>query len=219
MSFQVVPELALAIDPKTWTGAAGFLYDFTSFVSSPAGLIAFFVFVGILVVVMGSLSRWTGPTRLYVEKIPPWSIYRLFVGSIWLFTVATLLRARIPLDTIFKDMLASGIMRPWLAERVTFINYRYRAGGDFGSILLHLNMNFPDKDLVEDLAIFSALPNFHTNLYEIAKEYLDDGIERISKQAKILNVVALCSIAGLVCMFFLAFGSIQQQFGSMSGGM
>lgn len=219
MAFGVMPELVQISNPEKWTGAAGLLYKFTSFVASPLGFVCLLLVPALTILVLVTLPTWTGKIRLYVENIPPWSIYRLLVGSSWLYTLATMLRAGIPLDTILKDMLDSGVISPWLAERVRTIRLRLRSGGSFGSVLLHLNMNFPDKELVEDLAVFATLPNFETNLYEFAKEQLDEGVTRIDKAAKILNNAAICAVGLLFIGFVVAYFSINQLITSDLGGL
>jgi type II secretory pathway component PulF len=187
-------------------------------VASPAGLAVFLLLVFSLALSVGTLSFWTGKLRLKVENIPPWSIYRLVVGSVWLFTMATLLRAGIDLDFILKDMIANGAMRPWLTERVKAIQTRYRSEGNFGSVLLNLGMNFPDTEMAEELAVFATLPNFESSLYDLAKEWLDDGVARIKRQAGLINNALICAIIFMVCSLGLSMGSIQQQLTNSTGG-
>lgn len=218
LAFYVMPELSMLSNPASWGGAAGLLYAFCSFVASPAGLLCFLLFVFVLIASVCTLPFWTGPARLLVDNIPPWSIYRLVVGSVWLFTMATLMRAGFQLENILRDMIESGIMRPWLAERVRAIKDRYRSEGNFGTLLLHLDMKFPDTELVEELAVFATLPNFHVNMYAIAKEWLDEGVVRIGKQAQIINAALICLIIALVCCLGLAIGSMQEQINNGMGG-
>jgi hypothetical protein len=153
-----------------------------------------------------------------VEKLPPWSIYRLVTGSVWLFTVATLLRGGIQLEAVFGDMLKGGTMRPWLAERVRAIKERYRSEANLGQILLHLGMHFPDDELVEDLAVYASLPNFHGTLYSIAKEWLDDGVKRIGRMARLANGVMMLAIVFMACWMAFAFRSLQEQLITGMGG-
>ena len=73
--------------------------------------------------------------------------------------------------------------------------------------------NFPDAELVEDLLIYSTLPGFDTRLYTIAKQWLEQGIERIKTQCKVLNFALLIAIIALLCGIALAVSSLQQQLG------
>ncbi len=218
LAFYVMPEISLLSDPETWSGAAALLYMLTNFVVSPLGL-ALFVFMALLAAVaIASLPCWTGKPRLRLENLPPWSVYRLVVGSVWLFTVATLLRGGIQLEIVFSDMLKHHGLSPWLTERVQAIKNSYSSKGNLGQILLHLGMHFPDDELVEDLAVYATLPNFHTTLYDIAKEWLDDGVKRINKMSQVLNVAMMLLIIFMAGWMVFAIRSLQQQLISGMGG-
>lgn len=219
VSLHVVPELSLLSNPELWDGAAGALYTVSSFVSSLAGIIVFVALFALLVVILGTLPFWTGRLRIMFDNAPPWSIYRLMNGSVWLFTVATLLRANNSLDFILKDMLDSGVLRPWLRERVQRIRNNYQKDANFGKLLVSLNMNFPDKELVEDLAVYASMPDFHRNMYDIAREWLDEGVERIATQSQLVNSGFLIGILAVLCGLGVAIGSMQEQLNNTMGVM
>ncbi|MDR2504233.1 MAG: type II secretion system F family protein [Deltaproteobacteria bacterium] len=212
VSMYVIPELAQISNPDTWSGAAAALYAAGSFVSSFAGAAVLLMLVALSALALLSLPYWTGPVRAAFDRLPPWSIYRLILGSIWMFSVATLLRANIQLDQILGDMLDSDVLRPWLRERVALIKERYQYEANLGTVLLQLDLNFPDQELVEELAVYASFPDFHKNLFSIAKDWLGEGVERINSQAKALNTIFIIGIMLVLCAIGLAIGSMQQQF-------
>ena len=216
-SWFVMPQLALIADPETWDGPAVILFSVCDFVASGKGLVFLVVMALGLVAVLLSLPRWIGPLRVRADLIPPWSIYRLVVGSIWLFTMATLLKAHVQLDAILGDMLDSKVLRPWLRERVENINILYQKEANFGALLLELNMNFPDREMLEDLSVYASMPDFHDLLYEIATEWLDEGVERITAQAQLINTTLLIFVITLLCGLGIAIGSMQQQLTTTMG--
>lgn len=218
LSLYVVPQLALISNPATWTGAAGILYRISSFVGSYAGAVTLAVVVSIILASLFSLSRWTGKYRLWVEKLPPWSFYRLIVGSVWLFTVATLMRSNLQLSNILQDMLQSESLSPWLRERVDAIRVEYSKGNNLGQVLADVKMHFPDDELVEDLVVYSPLPGFDERLHAVATEFLEEGITTIENQSRILNVVCIMAIVLQVGGLALSVSSFQQQIGSSMGG-
>ncbi len=218
LAYYVMPEVSTLSDPRGWDGAAGLLHTFTSFVASPFGL-TFFILMALLgILSVLTLPFWTGRVRRRLENLPPWSVYRLVTGSVWLFTVATLLRGGIQLETVFADMLTNGAMRPWLEEKVAAIKEQYRSEGNLGHILMRLNMHFPDDELIEDLAVYATLPNFHATLYDIAKSWLDDGVKRINKMSQILNGGLMLAIVLMASWMAIAFRSLQQQLITGIGG-
>lgn len=114
LSLYVVPEISTFSDPATWQGGARLLYLVASVVASPVGICVIAMLMGGLVLSIVSLRIWTGKLRLWVENVAPWSFYRLVMGSIWLFTVATLMRAGIQLNHILADMLDGNNLNAWM---------------------------------------------------------------------------------------------------------
>lgn len=219
LSLEVIPQLALLSNPEAWDGAAAALYHISNGIASPGGAAALalsiLAFAGSLV----SLPFWTGRLRLYVENVPPWSMYRLVTGTIWLFTVATLLRSGVQLNFILDDMLSNQNLRPWLKERVLAIRAEYALGKKLGQVLADTKMHFPDDEMIDDLLVYAELQEFHTQLHLLAGEWLQDGIARIDLQAKFINSICIGSIFVLLTGVAVATGSMQQQLGSTMGVM
>lgn len=211
LSLYVVPELSALSNPESWQGGAKILYSVASAVASPFGGGVLFLLVVGFIAAMFSLSLWTGKARLWVESMAPWSFYRLVMGSIWLFTVATLMRAGIQLDHILTDMLDGGNLSAWMRERVLILQFEYSKGVNFGKALSNTGLNFPDKELVDDLAVYATLPNFDNRLHELAKEWLQEGTAKIAGQARTLNALAICGMIALLAGLALAVSSLQQQ--------
>jgi hypothetical protein len=134
------------------------------------------------------------------------------VGAIWLYTVATLLRANVQLSQILSDMLSNKYLQPWLRERIYLINVLYQSNANFGALLLKLNLNFPDKELLEELSVYATLPDFYEHLHEISKDWLDEGVEHINEQSNIINTVLGLCVSCIICFIVLSIGSLTLQF-------
>lgn len=217
VSISVMPQLATLSDPKAWTGMASILYLTSSFIASPLGFVFGLSIVALIIISFYSLSTWTGKYRLMFENFPPWSFYRLTVGSVWLFTVATLMRAGTPLSQILSGQLSSPTTTKYLRERVAEIARYNHSGKDLGQSLQNCGMKFPDQEIVEDLAIYATLPDFHDNLYELAKEYMFEGVKKIRQKAEIIKVISILIIISLVMGIAISVMSIQQQLLPMGG--
>jgi type II secretory pathway component PulF len=211
VSVFVMPDLAVASDPSKWSGMAGVLYVVTSFINSWGGAVVFTIMALLPFAAIASFSVWTGPYRLYVEKIPPWSIYRLMVGCVWLLTMGTLLRSKMQLSRALENMVTSENTTPYLRERVRAIAEQSRMGRNLGDAMFESGFGFPDREIVDDMRVYANLPGFEDKLYELAFQFLDDGIERIQRSAKTLNSVCLLAIISLVLCLALAVVGIQQQ--------
>ncbi|MDR2055450.1 MAG: type II secretion system F family protein [Desulfovibrio sp.] len=211
VSVFVMPDLAVTSDPSQWSGMAGVLYVVTSFINSWGGVIAFTIAAFLPVAAVVSFPVWTGRYRLYVEKIPPWSIYRLMVGCVWLLTLGTLMRANVQMSRALENMISAENTPPYLRERVRAIAEQIRMGRNLGDAMFESGMGFPDRDIVDDMRVYSMLPGFDDKLYELALDFLNDGIERIQKSAKALNTVCMLLIISLVLCLALAVVGVNQQ--------
>ncbi|MDQ7830649.1 MAG: type II secretion system F family protein [Desulfovibrionaceae bacterium] len=211
VSVLVMPKLAMLSDPTAWHGPAALMYMATSFVTSPFGVATFVLLLAGLAAILITLPRWTGRWRLSVEQIPPWSIYRLTVGCVWLYTLSTLMRSGMQLTHIFDSMMNSDHITAYLRERVALVAQETGTGKNLGEALFSCGMEFPDSELVEDLRVYASLPGFHVTLHNLAEEWLVEGVEHVKRQARILNVVAIIMLSGIVSLIAASIGSLQSQ--------
>ncbi|WP_319779094.1 type II secretion system F family protein [Maridesulfovibrio sp.] len=213
LSRYAMPQFAQLSNPEHWAGGARALYLVSSFIDSTAGTI---LFAGIIVAFLLSLATikiWTGKIRVRFDSIPPWSFYRLIIGSLWLFTLSTLMKSGIQLSQAIKEMLSTPGTSPWLKERLQSVKAQLNLGKGLGQALDDSGYQFPTTEIIEDLRIYSRLPNFDSQLHLIAEEMLTEGTERIKAQAKFINIFCIISIVAVVSNIVLAISSIQQQLG------
>jgi type II secretory pathway component PulF len=210
VSNRVVPQLALISDPTTWQSGAYTLYVVADFVNSIPGVICLTLPVLLLVLAVSTLPNWTGRMRTKLDRIPPWSFYRLVNGSVWLFTLSTLLQANVQITHALDAMRAMPGTSPWLKERIDGVKSGLLLGKGFGVALDRAGFDFPDRELIDDLLVYSTLPGFEKRLHIIAEEWLQSGLERATTQAKIINTICICSIIATMCGLALAVTSLQQ---------
>ena len=218
VSRYVVPQLSLISDPTSWRNEAAMLYQFARFVDSPVGFIFFSCLTIVVMLVFATLPYFTGTVRIKLDKIPPWSVYRLIHGSIWLFTLATLLKANVLLNNVIEDSLNSPQVTRWLRERLQAVHAQLAIGKNLGEALVDCEYDFPDEELNEDLLIYASLPQFHSALYAISKEWLEDGIERIETTCKTLNISLIAVVAIFTGFIVLSVNSLQNQLGTIFTG-
>ncbi len=213
VSHHVVPQLTLISDPKAWSGGARALYLVSSFVNSVPGVICLLVPIILLALAVATLGKWTGSLRVRCDRIPPWSFYRLVNGCVWLFTLATLLQANVQIAHALDAMLEMPGTSPWLKERIRGVKVRLQLGKNFGQALDEAGHDFPDREIIDDLLVYSKLPGFERRLHLIAEEWLQSGLERAKAQAKIINTICICFIIAMLSGVGMAVSSLQQFLG------
>ena len=218
VSFQVMPQLAELADPRQWTGFAALLYAASSFVSSWAGAVAAILCVGACAAMIVTLPLWTGPLRTVADRFPLWSMYRLTVGGVWLFTLATLMRSGMQLSQILHMMIEADTTSPYLRQRVQAISDQSAGGKNLGEAMYDCGMNFPDPALIDDFRVYAKLPGFHDRLYDIARDWMQEGIEAIQRNAKLLNTLFLLAIIGQMGLLALSVMDLQSQLTTQTTG-
>ena len=183
-----MPNILLKVDPYTLHGPSKWLYEMSLFMQTDWIFSLFALFFLLVALTVISLPRWTGRIRVYFDKIPPWSIYRLVSGSGWLLSLAALVDAGVGVlqaneqinETVKKK-------NPWLSERLRPCISAIKKGVSLGDALALAGHGFPDQDIIDDLSIYEPLPDFQSILVKMGIKEIDSSIARVSVQASILK--------------------------------
>ena len=203
---QLVPKLAKTTNPETWEGPAALLYEIANFVTGygkPALAAALLVIAAIFV----SFPYLRGNVRFYLDKVPPWSIYRMLHGSTFLLNVSVLLQSGIKMQDALE--LLSESASPWLKERIDAAKYGIGIGGNLGVALHKAGYDFPDKKAVQFLMILSSREGFEKALARFGDRWLADTIKRIQAVAKMALAVGVLLIGVLMLIVVAGAGGIQ----------
>lgn len=203
ISLKVIPELSQLSDPSTWGSAAHSLHSISSFIASWKGVACAGTLIALLWLMAFSLPRWTGRGRNFMEKLPPWSIYRLLMGSVWMLTLATLLRGGVQATRALQltagyygDSTGSANtgISPWLRHRVGAVHSEFAKGKNLGRAMLDCGYNFPDERIVEEFQVYATLPGFENSLHSLSQGWLEQGIARFKRACSRLNNLSLLCI-------------------------
>lgn len=218
VALYVMPELVQLSDPGAWTGFARGLYLISAFIASWGGIALLAGLTGGCVALVATLPLWTGPIRQMADRFPPWSLYRLTVGGVWLFTLSTLMRSGMQLSHILNTMLASENTSPYLRERIQAINNQVSRGENIGEAMYLAGLDFPDRELIDDFRVYAGLPHFKDQLQDFARDWLQDGIAAIQRRARLLNILFLMLIIGQMLMIAMSVMDLQSQLSTQSMG-
>lgn len=210
---QVIPEFASIVDPKKWTGLAYSLYVMSEFVQTKfiyviAGFISF------LVLIFSSMPFWTGRLRVYFDEIPPYSIYRMLRGSGFLVAFSALIEAGVTVEKAMEKLKVGS--SPWMDERLAAVLLLVKSGSSFGAALRDAGHNFPSRELIDDLIVYSSYSGFDKALTALVEEWMSEGVERITTLMKILNGVAILVLALIVVWLVGGFFGIQNELAAMA---
>lgn len=228
----VTPKIEQVLPPNLWTGSARGLYVLSQIVDSPWVLVPLMLIVALAALVQWSLPNWAEGLRTYADRLPPWSFYRVIQGSSWLNAFAALTEAGVSQTDALRQMLGLHAGQdpreldvrhcpasPWLRVRVHATLMNMLTGADLGKALLDTGFEFPDREIIDDIATYSSLPNFEQVLNQLGTDAMQDGLERLSAQAGLLNNLALILMAALMAWITIGTIAIQQNMSAHFMGM
>ena len=210
----MVPPMLDAAPGTRWTGMARDLVDLSAWIKDN-WLLAFSILPVIMIIIYSTISIWTGRLRAIVDNIPPYSLYKIFVGISWLLALSALVKGGTPVSTAMRALRrdASRYLKERIDKTLVFINN----GDNLGVALKKTKLNFPDKEIIADLKIYSELDNFEEALESLANEWLDESVYLIEQKADILNMVAILSVAGVIAWAVMGTFAMQDQITNQMG--
>lgn len=208
-SHQVIPAFTEVLPLEKWEGMPLRVAKISNFIRDYGGWIIMSL-AGFAVLVAVSLPYWRGPTRMWVEKLVPWSVYRMWQGSSFLLSVASLMSSGVKIDEVALKRISSRVT-PYMQERIDAISRQIVSGHNLGEAMYRAGYGFPDVELIDDMRIYAALRNFEDNITTIAREWVDDVLERIDVAMKVANTMVLVLIAVTLGMLIMSIFSVVQQ--------
>ena len=212
----MVPPMLDAAPNVHWTGLAADLVGVSAWIKE-YWLFAFSVLPVLMIIIYLTIGIWTGTIRALVDKLPPWSLYKVFVGISWLLALSALVKGGTPVSTAMRALRrdASKYLQERIDKTLIFINN----GDNLGQALSKTKLDFPDREIISDLKIYSELDNFEEALENLANEWLDESVYLIEQKASVLNMVALLSIGAVIAWAVMGTFDMQDQITSNMGQM
>lgn len=181
-SSQMAPAYMSILPVERWPEMGQILYSISSFIVDywlyvlvGFGVLGFFVY--------STIGHWTGSVREVFDKIPPWSIYKIYNSSSFLISLASMMRARVDLRTALVKIKDSS--SPWMQNYIEkMIRNLNKGGRNFGE---HLDVGLLDYETAGDVVDYAELGDFNTAVYTIGEENLKNGIININKKMNLVR--------------------------------
>lgn len=205
----LVPPLAdVAGSDMIWRGSAASLIWLSEF-----SINYWYIFVIVLLggagIIWLSMANWTGKLRAKFDKLPPWNIYKIQISVGWLMSLAAMVRAGITLPNAMR-MLADGANK--YLKNILEVTLRFIANGDnLGVALSNTNRNFPNEEIIGDLAIYADMNGFDENLSNIANDYLEESVRKMESISNVLNGIGILLVSVIIAWVVLGTFQMQDQ--------
>ena len=211
--YMVPPMLDAAPNPR-WTGTAKTLIDLSEWIQAN-WLIAFSIFPILAIIIYITIGIWTGPVRVKIDRCPPWSLYKIFTGITWLLALSALVKGGVPVSVALTSLRRDS--NKYLKEKIDGALFHIKNGDNLGQALDKAGYEFPDKQIITDLKIYSELDNFEEALDKLANEWLEESVYMIEQRAEIMNMVAMLTVSGIIAWAVFGTFDMQDQITSAMG--
>ncbi len=204
--FKIVPAFTKVMHGAEWLGIAKLMIMVSNFAQDWLW-IAVLGIGGLIVLFFLTLPYFDGPLRVLLDRYTPYSIYRVMQGSTWLIALAAMVDAGLRIE-IALEQLAEGAP-PWLHRRISTCLAGMRSGHSMGDALTRAGYEFPDREIIEDLGVYSTLSGFEDALSMLGREWLDESIEQIEARMKVVFGISLLCVGVLIA--FLVSGLMDME--------
>lgn len=167
--------------------------------------------VGLIILLSWALPNYNGKYRRFLEKIPPFSIYRIVNGCGFLNALAALSNSGYQQYEAIEEMKENSTK--YLGYRLELIAEQIKGAKNLGSALVDINLDFPDKKMLEDIELISRFGVLEDSLSKMADDMTDKGLTLINKQATVLKHVATGVISFTIMFMFNGIYSLSNDMG------
>jgi len=205
----LVPPLADAAGGDViWRGAAASLI-WLSTAAHKYWFIIVMAAAAIAALIWLSLPNWAGRARAVADKLPPWNVYKIRVSVSWLMSLSAMVAAGMTVPDAMR-MLADGGNR-YLRARLTAALHYIANGDNLGVALSNTGLDFPNEEIIGDLAIYADMNGFDQNLSRVANSYLDDSVRRMEAISNVLNSIGIMLVSLIIAWVVLGTFQMQDQ--------
>ncbi len=129
--------------------------------------------------------------------------------------MSALIKSGTPVSTALQALRRDA--NPYLRERIDKTLVFVNNGDNLGQALDKTGLEFPDREIIADLKIYSELDNFEEAIDKLANDWLDESVYLIEQKASVLNMAALLSVGGVIAWAVMGVFDMQDQITSAMG--
>lgn len=196
-SVKMAPTYLGILPLERWPSMGQNLYNFSHLIVSYWYMLI--VFLGVVgFVISKTIGVWTGQAREIFDKFPPWSVYKVYQGSAFLISLASMMQSGTPLNESLKKIKKSSA--PWLAGYINDMEKNLKKGGkNFGA---HLDVGLLDEETAGDVIDYSELGKFEEAVYTIGEKNLEQSVEKIELRMAMIKNLMLVLVGLTVGMIY-----------------
>ena len=207
-----IPKMSQMVPREKWTGAVWLLGNSAEFV---IGNGAYFIALTILLIALTywSMDNYTGHSRRFLDKVSPWSLYRIFQGVSFLLNMSALLRVNT--QTLNAINIINENASPWMQQRLNATKRFIKQGKHLGIALKQTGYDFPSKECVNQMTLLTDGDGSESVLESYANRWLIQSVKSVKKKALRLTVYCLILVFAYMLLLLIAISQVNDLVQSM----
>lgn len=207
-STEAVPKLAEVKDPSTWEGASAALFSTSKFVEN-YWFVVLGGIIGLVTTIAFMMPRYAGKARDYLDKAPPFSVYKTMQSSSFLISMSSLMKTGVPIVDAVKQL--HELSNPYMKRHLSEILRKMSAGVAHGKAL---NSSFLDKETGISLEIYAELSDLQGSMEEIGIDAINNALENIEVAMALLKNVIMLGVGVYIGWVYYAFYTLTRAIGT-----
>lgn len=214
---EVVPKIEGLLPTEKWAGPAKFLLflkDFADGIAIPAAVIL----VLFMTLIIALLPRWAGYGRPVADRLPVFSLYRMYTGVSFLISISSLVQGGLSVLNAVERVRP--LATPYVRFRLNRVRTGMLNGLNFGAALHASGTGWPDPKMNLSIKVFAETHDLSAQLHRISEDWMERGRERIERSIGLIRTAVLLVAFGVVLGLVGGMYSLQDQIASsLNSGM
>lgn len=203
-AYYVIPNLISFMSPDQWPQITKNLYVFTTFITENS------VYLLILLVALCVGIGWTlgnmrtSRLRRILNHLPPWSIYKQFHSSIFLLSLASLLRSGVSFGHALETI--RGGSSKYMSSVLIMMQAKLQAGKRAGEAI---QSEIFDNETLINLEVYADTDKLEEGIFVLAEEQLEKQIKKLADATKMLGNLILLLVVGFIIWNYMGLIALQ----------
>jgi type II secretory pathway component PulF len=210
----VLPTVTKLVPASAMTGLGGLVVALGTAATSWWLLIPAAAVAAAVGWIWWALPNWTGRLRIRMEGVFPFNFYRDLQGYVWTLTFSSMLKAGVPDTQILAEQ--AKYASPWLRQRLVAIRQKMANGQSLGAALAVTKFDFPNPDLIDDIASMGGFVDFPERMRRRAIQWSDELQWITTARLRTIGVIFDLIMYAIMGLVIGGINSMSGQLGSVT---
>jgi len=205
-SSEVMPVLLKIIPASRLTGTLAFMHGLSQVVND-YGLLILLAGLALMALIFWSLSDYTGRGRRVLDRLPPWSVYRILQGAAFLTNMGSLMKAQV--NQAESLTILESFASPWLRQRIAATRHALATGATFGEALSRTGYDFPSEEAIAHIRLLVIGDGAADALARFGEWWIGEAARQVALITLLIKASSLLTMMAFIITMALAIETLQ----------